>query len=161
MRLSKIELEISQLRKELSILQSQVTETSKKLQWFNQIRNDKLRSGFVDYIQIGSTYQFDKMMRLDGIQTGLKKGEIGRNPYFSPGDIIEFVKKNKKSVVIKTHKFLIIKRVDNAFVSVNATGITFRIDINSLYHMMIYDDNFYKNLVNYISREEALSYLIN
>jgi hypothetical protein len=161
MRLSKIELEISQLRKKLSILQSQVAGTSKKLQWFNQIRNDKLRSGFVDYIEIGSTYQFDKMIHLDGIQTGLKKGEIGKNPSFSPGDIIEFVKKNKKSIVIKTHKFFITKRIDNAFVRVNVPDITFRIDINSLYHAMIYDDNFYKNLVNYISREEALSDLLN
>jgi hypothetical protein len=161
MRLSKIELEISQLRKELSILQSQVAKTSKKLQWFNEVRNDKLKSGFVDYIQIGSTYQLDNMMRLDGVQTGLKKGEIGKNPYFSPGDIIEFVKKNKKSVVIKTHKFIITKRVDNAFVRVDVPDITFRIEINSLYNSMIFDDNFYKNLISYISREEALSDLLN
>ena len=98
-----------------------------------------------EYIEIGSTYTFQKLCMFSGVQTGIKKDTKVHNPIFRPQDVIEFVKKNQKSFVIKC-----IKLGDQQ------PNTTFRIDNDSVYYQLMNDKDFKSRFETFVNRKETL-----
>jgi hypothetical protein len=102
-------------------------------------------------------------MSFPGSPTGVAKTE-NRSANFSNGDVIEFVKKNDKSVIIKvTTK--VLSRIDRETGKKTSTTThpdwTFRITKQELYNGLIQRDSELKNnFDSYLKRVESLNELL-
>ena len=160
MRITEIESQVLSNTETMRILQKQVAELSKQNSYLSELKENKLTELFVDYIELGTNYTFDTYAYLNGVQTGVKTGFI--SPNFQDGDQIEFLKKNKKSFVIKCITKVVSKTETPGGVRTN--HIThpdwiFRIDINSLYIYMMRQSEFKNSFNSYMTRKESLELL--
>jgi len=159
MRISQIIAQINTNLETVKQLQNQSSELLKANARLEEIKESKQRAMLMDYIEIGSTYTFNGYAYLTGVQTGSK--EFNR-PNFISGDIIEFVKKNQKSIVVKclkknTSKWDSLSRVTTYTETFPNT--IFRVDADSLYHHLMSRPEFRSGFNAYISRREALDEL--
>jgi len=164
MTINEIEKKITEKRQDLKVLQNSVRSVSDELRELNDSKEEKLREGFIEFVEIGSQFVFSNYANLNGIQTGIKKSENPLSPNFRSGDIIIFTKKNKKSFVVRctkktTSKWDSVNKKHNS--ETKEVDITFRIDLESLYHYMTRDKNFEQRLMSYIKRKDALEELLN
>jgi hypothetical protein len=164
MNINEIEKRILEKRKALKVLQNSVRSVSDELRELNNSKEEKLKEGFIEFIEIGSQFTFSNYANLNGTQTGIKKTESPLSPNFRAGDIITFTKRNKKSFVVRctkktTSKWDIVNKKHN--LETKEVDITFRIDLESLYHYMTRDENFEQRLMSYIKRKDALEDLLS
>lgn len=166
MRIIEIESQILNNTKQIREFQKQVSELSKINSDLSQTKEIRLLEMFSDYIELGSTYTFNRYAYLNGVQTGVKNQKIDTIsfilPNFTSGDSIEFVKKNKKSFVIKCIT-KIISKIENPN-AVRTKHVTnpnwiFRISIVSLYNNMIKNTEFKSKFDAYVRRKESLELL--
>lgn len=154
--LSKNQEEVNNLHKQLRLLNDKSNQLYRS-------KEDRLNELFIDYIQIGSKYDINRYMSLSGVHTGIKKGDQQFSPSFSKGDVIEFTKKNKKSIVI-TCLTKVMSKLDRT-TGVRTSEITkpnwtFRIDTNNLYHELMRDAQFKQVFESYVRRTESLDLLL-
>jgi len=153
--LSKNQEEINNLHKQLRLL-------SEKRYQIYQSKEDRFNELFFDYVQIGTKYEITRYLGFTGVQTGVKKDDPTYSPSFSNGDVIEFTKKNKKSIVI-TCLTKVMSKINNGtrtLYTINPNW-TFRVDINSLYQWLMRDAQFKQGFESYVRRTEALDLLIS
>ena len=160
MRISQIESKMISNTEQMRLLQKQVAELSKSNNRLSELKESKLLDSFAEYIELGTIYNVTSYMYLTGVQTGVKDSFI--NPNFQTGDKIEFIKKNKKSFVIKCITKVVSKIETPGGVRTN--HIThpdwiFRIDINSLYIYMMRQSEFKTSFNSYMTRKESLELL--
>ena len=160
MRISQIESKMISNTEQMRLLQKQVAELSKSNNRLSELKESKLLDSFAEYIELGTIYNVTSYMYLTGVQTGVKDSFI--NPNFQTGDKIEFIKKNKKSFVIKCITKVVSKIETPGGVRTN--HIThpdwiFRIDINSLYIYMMRQSQFKEGFNSYVKRKESLELL--
>ena len=101
MRISEIDNQISANNQQMKALQKQVAELSRANSQLSSERDNKKMQYFLDWIEIGQQFNVNTFMWMSGVQTGIKLGDKSYNPHFQTGDVIEFVKKNVKSIIIK------------------------------------------------------------
>ena len=160
MRISQIESKMISNTEQMRLLQKQVAELSKSNNRLSELKESKLLDSFTEYIELGTTYKFNSYAYLTGVQTGVKDSFI--NPNFQDGDQIEFVKKNKKSFVIKC-----ITKVSSKIETpggkrtnyITHPDWIFRIDIMSLYNYMMRQSQFKEGFNSYVKRKESLELL--
>jgi hypothetical protein len=145
-------MKISELKEKIQQNQESTKKTYEHLRDLNlELKNlqSALKKSEIDslseYIEIGSTYTFTKLCMFSGVQTGIKKDTKVHNPIFRQNDIIEFVKKNPKSFVIKCIKFGELN-----------PNTTFRIDNDSVYYQLMSDKNFKLRFETFVNRKETL-----
>lgn len=161
--ISQIDIEIVSNAEDINKLHKQLRLLNEKSSQLHRSRENKLHELFSDYIQIGTKYDITKYLNFTGLQTGVKKGEISYSPSFSNGDVIEFTKKNKKSIVITCLTKVISKldRTNGVRTSVTTKpNWAFRVDIDSLYHGLIRDPQFKLSFETYVRRTESLNLLL-
>ena len=113
MRISQIESQMVSNTEQMRLLQKQVSELSKTNSKLSELKESKLLDMFTEYIELGTIYNVTSYMYLNGVQTELSKSNNRLiNPNFQDGDQIEFIKKNKKSFVIKCIT-KIISKIEN------------------------------------------------
>lgn len=126
-------------------------------------------SNFFDYIEIGSTHRFESYVYLTGVQTGKKEVYKDRvvdvDSNFIEGDVIEFIKKNQKSIVIKcVTKYRQVydpyTKTTTKVLDDKIKNMTFRIQIDSLYNNLIQRDADLKSRFDkYLKRKQSLELL--
>lgn len=161
MRISEIQQKIEENRTQIKNMQDSITKLLAENTMLNNQKENKLISYFHDYIELGTRYEINTWCFLTGVQTGVKKGDSrSADPNFQNGDVIEFIKKNNKSIVVKCLTKVITK-VYNGVRSVETTNpnTIFRIDTISLYHFLLKDPNFAEPYKRYVSRKESLELL--
>ena len=165
MRISQIESQMVSNTEQMRLLQKQVSELSKTNSKLSELKESKLLDMFTEYIELGTIYNVTSYMYLNGIQTELSKSNNRLiNPNFQDGDQIEFIKKNKKSFVIKCIT-KIISKIENLNGSSKKTkhvtnpNWIFRISIVSLYKHMIKNTEFKSRFDAYVRRKESLELL--
>lgn len=160
MRISEIESRMLSNTEQMRLLQKQVAELSKYNNKLSELKESKLLDMFTDYIELGTIYNVTSYMYLTGVQTGVKDSFI--NPNFQDGDKIEFIKKNKKSFVIKciTKVTTKIETPGGKRTShISHPDWIFRIDIMSLYNYMMRQSEFKTSFNSYVKRKESLELL--
>ena len=100
MRIQEINNKISENTGRIRQLQKEVSELLNQNSNLSTVKNDILVNSFCDWLQIGQQYHIRNYMSFPGSPTGVAKTE-NKSANFSNGDVIEFVKKNDKSVIIK------------------------------------------------------------
>jgi hypothetical protein len=163
MTISQIDTLLSKNLEDINNLHKQLRLLNEKSSQLYRSKEDRLHELFIDYIQIGSKYDINRYMSLSGVHTGIKKGDQQFSPSFSKGDVIEFTKKNKKSIVI-TCLTKVMSKLDRT-TGVRTSEIikpnwTFRIDTNNLYHELVRDIQFKQGFESYVRRTEALDLLL-
>ena len=158
MRIEEIESQIATNRNAMRELQNQISGLSIKTSELERLKEDDKLKTFVEYIEVGSTYEFHSYTYLTGVESGSK---TGLQSNFVKGDVIEIVKKNKMSIVIKCIKKISSTRDSNNMrvLSESNPNAQFRIDIQSLFSYMIKDVQFSDGLKTYYKRKEALAEL--
>lgn len=160
MKLSEIKEKINKNNLAISELKSEIYKLSSINNDLNNDKNRKLIEFFKEFIEIGSTYNINNYTYFDGVQIGINKNDTKQNPYFIKGDIIELVRKNNKSVVIKCKNKLETVLVDGIKTTVSSNpGWLFRININDLYNKFTVDKEFKDSFEKYINRKENLEIL--
>ena len=164
MRTEEINNKISENNERVRQLQKEVIELLNQNSDLSKLKNDILVSSFCDYwIEIGQQYHISGYMSFPGSPTGVAKTE-NRSANFSNGDVIEFVKKNDKSVIIKVTTKLISK-IDRETGQKTSTTTnpdwTFRITKQDLYNSLVKrDSELKKNFDSYLKRTESLNELL-
>jgi hypothetical protein len=134
-------------------------ELQKELNDLNIKKRKSLLCHFSNYLQLGDTYTFTQLTYLTGNQIASKDN---KKPYFSQGDIIEWERRNKKSIVIK-----VLKQHESSYdylTHVNTITETYpntyyRIELDKLLDTFSGLPGYLDGLMNYISRVEALEEL--
>jgi hypothetical protein len=162
MTISQITDLIAKNSGEINLLHTRIRELNKQSSYLSETKQNKFLELFSDYIELGTKLDLTTYANFTGVQTGIKKGETIYNPSFSPGDVIEFTKKNKKSIVI-TCLTKVMSKIDTATGTRKTSTInpnwTFRVDINSLYHYLMRTPQFKQGFDSYVRRTEALDLL--
>ncbi len=136
----KLEKEISDSVKKVNQLQVEIRSLNSKI---NSLRNTKSEIElklFFDFIEIGTKIEFKSMHGFDG------------SPYFRVGEVVQIVKKNKKSIVIQR----INKFEKKEFIQ---SDEKFRVSIPSLYYFFKSDNDFKKQFETYLTRKESIEKL--
>ena len=160
MRISQIESKMLSNTEQMRLLQKQVAELSKSNNRLSELKESKLLDSFTEYIELGTIYNVTSYMYLTGVQTGVRDSFI--NPNFQDGDKIEFIKKNKKSFVIKCITKVVSKIETPGGKRTNYIthpDWIFRIDIMSLYNYMMRQSQFKEGFNSYVKRKESLELL--
>lgn len=162
MTLSQISDLIAKNTGEINLLHTRIRELSNQNSYLSEVKENKLMDLFSEYIELGTKLDLTTYISFTGVQTGIKKGEPTYSPSFIPGDVIEFTKKNKKSIVI-TCLTKVMSNIDRS-TGIRKTSVinpnwTFRIDGNSLYHYLIRIPQFKQGFDSYVKRTEALDLL--
>lgn len=156
MTITEVEDKILKSRIKLAEIRKAVSKAAAELTELNAIKEAKIKESFDEFIELGSTFRFTSYANLNGVQTGYKKTDtFSFNPFFSANEVIEFIKKNKKSFVVKCIKNVTYKTGESG-----TKEVTFRIDSDSLYHHMTRDKDFYDRLMSYIKRKDSLEELL-
>jgi hypothetical protein len=162
--ISQIDNLMSENQEDINKLHKQLNLLTEKRNQLYQNKEVRLYELFSDYVQIGYKHEVNRYLGFNGSQTGVKKGEQTYSPSFSPGDVIEFTKKNKKSIVI-TCLTKVISEIDTTTgirkKSVINPNWTFRVDINSLYQWLMNDNQFKQGFESYVRRSESLDLLLD
>lgn len=146
---------------DINLLNQQIKDLNKQNWNLQEAKNIRLSEFFSDYIELGTNYKVTSYMNLIGVQTGIKKGDITYPSSFSPDDVIEFTKKNKKSIVITCLSKSMYKFENKIRVGpyITKPNWTFRVDTDSLYHYLMRDSQFKQGFDSYLKRCEALELL--
>ncbi len=162
MTISQITDLIAKNSGEINLLHNRIRELNKQSSYLSEIKQNKFFELFSDYIELGTKLDLTTYANFSGVQTGIKKGEPTYSPSFSPGDVIEFTKKNKKSIVI-TCLTKVMSSIDRTTGTRKTDVInpnwTFRVDTNSLYHYLMRIPQFKQGFDSYVRRTEALDLL--
>jgi hypothetical protein len=163
MRIEEINNKISENNERVRQLQKEVIKLLNQNSDLSTLKNDILVSSFCDWIQIGQQYHISNYMSFPGSPTGVAKTE-NRSANFNNGDVIEFVKKNDKSVIIKVTTKLISK-IDRETGQKTSTTThpdwTFRITKQDFYNSLVQrDSELKKNFDSYLKRTESLNELL-
>lgn len=149
MTLSEIKSKIVENRETTKQLQNQLREIGNESRKLQETLREKEIEAFSEYIELDTTYNITKFAMFSGVQIQKPKDPSKiETPYFRDGDIIQFVKKNKKSFVIKC-----LKKGDkypNTF---------FRIETEQLYHHFLNDKTFKLGFETFLNRKESLNIL--
>ena len=97
MNVTEIITERNKLKMESAALQLRQNGITLKLMELNNLYNNTLLNGFLDYIKVGEQFTTTKMAFRPMRDLFV----------INPGDVFEIVKKNKKSVIIKHIKILL------------------------------------------------------
>ena len=166
MRLNQIKEQIATNTAAIRKLQSEISKLSQENVKLNNGYDDKLIEYFKEYIELGTTYNVNKYLYLNGVQTGVKADDKQYSPNFIDGDTFEFIKKNAKSIVIKCTKKVHSTYSNGSVLSAHVTkriennpGWTFRVETESLYQQLIRDEVFKDSFSKYVMRKEALQLL--
>jgi hypothetical protein len=165
MTLAQISNLISSNNDETKLLHTKLNELGNQNKYLLEVKELRIIELFSEYIQIGGKYDVTSYMYLTGIQTGLVKPTtptkpIPKRPNFVDGDVIEFTKRNKKSIVITC-----LTKNDHSYangaktVKTHNPNWTFRIDTDSLYHQLTREPDFKQRFEAYVRRSEALELL--
>ena len=142
----KLNLEIAQLNQQIQKIQSEL---------------------FLEYLNLNEPIQFDKFKHFRGIQINiintpkLNNGTNVWNCSFTAGDIVQIIKKNKRSVIVKC----IHKNISN-YTNGQRTNTTtnpescFRVDIDDFKSHMLNDHSFYKSFTTWIKRKISLDSIL-
>jgi hypothetical protein len=152
MNISELRLKIdqnSQLSKDLQNQYRKLDNENRLLQ--SQLRSKEIEA-LSDYIEIGQSHTIFKFVSFSGVQTGGNTESL----YFRENDVIEFIKKNKRSIVIKCTKRLTTK---GGIISETNPNSTFRINIDSMYHYLMSDKTFKLGFETFLNRKESLNIL--
>ena len=152
MNITELKLKIDQNNQLSKDLQNQY----RKLDNDNRLLQSQLRSkeieALVDYIEVGQSHTISKFISFSGVQTGGNTESL----YFRENDVIEFIKKNKKSIVIKCTKRLTTK---GGVISETNPNSIFRINIDSMYHYLMSDKTFKLSFETFLVRKDSLNIL--
>lgn len=149
MTLVEIQEQLEQKKIELSEIQKQLTKLNSGYRDLNKIREEKIISGFLEFLEIGFEYEFKGFVYLSGVRTGLKKGEDVSSSQFREGEVVKIIKKNKMSFVFEI-----------VYSDRKEVGETYRVDIEGFYSLLLRDEDFYKSLLKYIIRSESLNSIL-
>lgn len=158
MTLAQITNLISSNNDETKLLHTKLNELGNQNKYLLEVKELRLIELFSEYIQIGSKHDVTSYMYLTGIQTGVK--DATKKPNFQSGDVFEFTKKNKKSIVITC-----LTKNDHNYangarsVTTHHPNWTFRIDTVSLYHQLTREPDMKQRFEAYVRRSEALELL--
>lgn len=156
MTITEIEEKIQKSRIRLAETRNAVNKAFSELTELNAIKESKIKEAFDEFLELGSTFRFTSYANLNGVQTGYKKTDrFSFSPNFRVDEVIEFIKKNKKSFVVKCTKNVTYKTGESG-----TKEVTFRIDSDSLYQHMTRDKDFYDRLMSYIKRKDSLEQLL-
>ena len=156
MRIKEIDQKLSDNNIKLKELQMQKYTLSKEIGSLLELKKNSEMKYFWDYI--GNTYTFDRYVGFKGIPTG--KGNEGVSPAFRQGDVIEIIKENKSSVIIKCTTKNITKKVGGVVeMELTHPNWTFRVDKDNFFHNIIRESGFMNGLKSYINRVESLEEL--
>jgi hypothetical protein len=100
MTISQIADLIAKNNGEINLLHNRIRELNNQSSYLSEIKQNRFFELFTDYIELGTKLDLTTYANFSGVQTGIKKSEPTYSPSFTPGDVIEFTKKNKKSIVI-------------------------------------------------------------
>lgn len=160
MRISEIQSKISENNTLIRSLQSQVADLSRENARLADQREQVLINHFKDYIQIDSEYQSNTWLNFNGTQTGLKPGEPSVSSSFRPGDVIKFIKKNSKSIIIQCVTKVTTKNINGVRQDeVTHPNTTFRVPVINLYEVMSRDPQFAQAFKTFVIRKESLDLL--
>jgi len=139
----------SQLSKDLKNQYQKIDKENRLLQ--SQLRMKEIEALY-DYIELGYLHTIYKFVNFSGTQTGGKSESL----YFREDDVIQFIKKNKKSFVIKC-----VKRVNkrNGVITETNSNSIFRVDIDSIYHYFMSNKTFKLGFETFLSRKDSLNIL--
>ena len=146
MNISEIIAEKDKLKYELAALQLKQNRLNIKLSELNQLYDDILINGFLDYIKVGDQHTLTKTF------FRAVKDLFAMNV----GDVFEIIKKNKKTIIIKY-----ITKVTNfnGVKTETSPNTIHKIDLNRLFNIYNSDPNFKKILIRSINREMKLKEL--
>lgn len=160
MRITEIQNKILENNLLIKGLQSQVAELSRENSRLADQREQKLINHFKDYIQIDSEHQSNTWLNLNGVQIGLKPGETPASSSFRPGDVIKFIKKNAKSIVVQCVTKVNTKNINGVRQDeVTHPNTIFRVPTINLYEVMSRDPQFSQAFKTYVIRKESLELL--
>lgn len=150
MKLREIKQQLKEERQKLKLVIEKHTEISKTISKLIQQSNDIVMQYFVDYLEIGSKWTFHQYSFPSGVVV-IKQHNWPTT--FSSGDVIEIVKKNQKSIVIK-----LIKKFSKPGESPNCL---YRIELKSFKDMMTRSTNFGNSFNTWILRQNALDDILD
>ena len=136
----KLEKEISDSTKKVKQLQSEIKSLNSKMIDLRKTKSEIELKLFFDFIEIGTKIEFKSMYGFEG------------SPYFRVGEIVQIVKKNKKSIVIQR----INKFERKEFIQ---SDEKFRVSIPSIYYFFKSDKEFIKQFETYLTRKESIEKL--
>lgn len=162
-RVDEIINKINENREKIRQLQKEVCELSNQNNDLSALKQEILINSFCDWLQIGQQYHINGYMSLPGSPTGQAKTE-NKSASFVKGDVIEFAKKNDKSVIIKVTTKIIPKtdlKTGQKIATTTHPDWTFRITKQDLYNGLIQRDSELKNSFDsYHRRIESLNELL-
>ena len=146
MNISEIITEKDKIRTELASIQLKQIRLNTKLAELNQLYDDILIAGFLDYIKVGDQHTLTKTFFRP-----IKDVFV-----INKDDIFEIIKKNKKTIIIKY-----ITKVTNfnGVKTETSPNTIHKIDLNRLFNIYNSDLNFKKILIRSINREMKLNEL--
>ena len=148
MNISEIIAEKDKLKYELAALQLKQNRLNIKLSELNQLYDDILINGFLDYIKVGDQHTLTKT-RFRAV-----KDLFAMNV----GDVFEIIKKNKKTIIIKYLRKVTLNS-DMTIRTETSPNTIHKIDLNILFNIYNSDPNFKKIIIRSINREMKLKEL--
>jgi hypothetical protein len=148
MNISEIITEKDKLKYELAALQLKQNRLNVKLSELNQLYDDILTNGFLDYIKVGDQHTLTKTF------FRVVKDLFAMNV----GDVFEIIKKNKKTIIIKYLRKVTLNS-DMTIRTETSPNTVHKIDLNRLFNIYNSDPNFKKILIRSINREMKLKEL--
>jgi hypothetical protein len=162
MRTSEIIEQLESKRALLIETQLKAYELGKEINHLDEQARKSQIKHFFEYLQLGTSYTFQTFIYLKGAQIA-SKDSFKPSPYFSPGDVIEWDRRNAKSIVVKQTKKVNYMYNPNNFIqemtSESNTDTYYRLEIEPLFNFMMSDPLFKAGLDAYIMRVESLEEL--
>lgn len=168
----EIEKELRFQRNKYSLLQKEIRAISENISKLQQQYSLLEEEYFVQYIQLNEPITLTRFVSFSGIQTNVKSAEsFARtgaptgsqlwNPHFGTDDVIQVVKKNKKSIVIQCIKKKISKsengKTSYTFVDPKTC---FRINVHDFKSWYLSDKNLIERFKTWIKREQSLNNIL-
>lgn len=146
MNISEIISEKDKIRTEIVSITLKQNRLNTKLAELNQLYDDILIGGFLDYIKVGDQHTLTKILFRPAKDIFV----------MNVGDIFEIIKKNKKTIIIKY-----ITKVTNfnGVKTETSPNTIHKIDLNRLFNIYNSDPNFKKIIIRSIDREMKLKEL--
>ena len=148
MNINEILKEKEKTKIELMSINLKQIVLNNKLVDLNKAYNDILLNGFLDYLTVGDQFTLTKMF------FGASKDIFIINPQ----DVIEIVKKNKKTVIVKYVKKFSFN-ADRSDRTETSPNTLFKVDLNKLFDIYKSDTDFKKRLISSINRKMKLDEL--
>lgn len=161
MNLSEIKEKIKDERAISSEQKSRYFKTEYIIRELEYTKRELELNLFNQFIEIGFRYEMKGYVNFDGVC--ITKGDEDNMPIFNKGDIIEAVKRNKKSIVFKVIKRTYDGRwkIANKYKKVDdGKEVLFRLSSESLFSKLTRDTEFRSKFELWTKREESLNILL-